>query len=94
MNDFCTGSPKPIPETEPPKQINEVLSDICSGDESGDDLVSSTELERLRGLRGYNVPRSLSESDNPSRSDGVQGSGPLTRQNTTPGNLERVFPGI
>lgn len=71
-----------------------MLSVIRSSDESGDDPVSSTELEWLRGLRGYNLPRSLSEEDNPSRSDGVQRNVPLTRQNTTPGNLARVLSGI
>ena len=68
-----------------------MLSDIRSSDESGDDLASSTETERFTA---YNLPRSLSEPDNPTRSDELQGNGPLTRQNTTPTNLERVSSGI
>ena len=68
-----------------------MLSDIRSSDESGDDLASSTETERFTA---YNLPRSLSEADNQTRSDELQGNGPLTRQNTTPTNLERVSSGI
>ena len=69
-----------------------MLSVIRSSDESGgDDLASSTETEHFTG---YSLPRSLSEVDNPTRSDEPQGNGPLTRQNTTPANLERVSSGI
>ena len=85
------GSRIGVEETDPPKQFNEMLSDIRSSDESGDDLASSTETERFTR---YNLPRSLSEEGNPTRSDELQRNGPLTRQNTIPANLKRIDSGI
>ena len=85
---FFAGSLPELPETTLPKPTAE---DVSSSQESEVELESSTEVER--GFKHEeHILRSPSEPG--ASGHGAQGGfGQTTRQNTTPGDLDRVRPG-
>ena len=79
LSTIFAGSHTAIQDTGP-KQINEMFPVMGRLIESRDDLVFS----------GHDVEMGSREEGESSPSDEVMESSPLTRQNTTPGNLERA----